>query len=135
MFVGHYDKYVFSSEIIWESMHKRYYKAVKATENTALEEAYVAYMQHREAGGTHELCTVKLPNATVMKVCAVEMCVEPTLLFQVDFERMRIPGEKAKHKFIRRSYRVGFWVSYATSMHTTRLHLKLNHLQVSACTS
>jgi hypothetical protein len=60
-----------SSDIIWESMQKRYFKAMKAAENAALEEAYVTYMQHRQAGSVHELVSVKLPNATIMKVRAV----------------------------------------------------------------
>ncbi|KJH40000.1 hypothetical protein DICVIV_14088 [Dictyocaulus viviparus] len=50
--------------------------------------------------------------------------------YEVSFENMIMKKKKGKEVKIRRIFEKGIWANYGTSSERTRLHLKINHLQI-----
>ncbi|KAJ1351608.1 hypothetical protein KIN20_007693 [Parelaphostrongylus tenuis] len=96
-----------SSDILWEEeVRKGRFKPFTVKYMQALEEKYQEYLVE--------------PNNEYQQIQQ----------YEVSFANMIMKKKKGKEVKIRRIFEKGIWANYGTSSERTRLHLKVNHLQV-----
>lgn len=98
-----------SSGVVWEQRHRNRFRPMAVKMVEACEEAYQEWANNGK------------PNQSV-HVHDVDL----------DFTNMilRKKGGKRTEWKIRRSFLEGFWLQHSQSDHQTRLHLKINHIQI-----
>jgi len=101
-----------SSGVIWEtrkSLGGRW-QPLEIKIADAIEEGYQRYIKELQAD----------------EIANYRILLEPKLM--VDYMNMQML--QPHRRYMRRTYRTGFWVQYRTSTHQVQLHVKINKLQI-----